>query len=65
MLYQINDDILGIIYVKIVGDRESINESKSLLYVQTLNNIAVQDSVTCCQPLGHQAMGRNCTGNST
>lgn len=41
MLYQINDDILGIRYVKVVDDTESICKSKSLIYVQTLNNIAV------------------------
>lgn len=65
MLYQVNDDILGIRYVKVVGDTESINKSKSFICVQTLNNTAVQDSVTCCQPLVHQEMDRNCTGNST
>lgn len=65
MLYQINDDILGIRYVKVVGDTESISKSESFIYVQTLNNIAVQGSITCCQPLGHEAMGRNCTRNST
>lgn len=59
MLYQVNDGFLGIRHVKVVGDTESISTSESFIYVQTLNNIAVQNSVTCCQPLGHEAMGRN------
>lgn len=31
MLYKINDYILGIRYVKVVGDTESISKSKSKL----------------------------------